>query len=100
MADCARTAEGILMISRRLGRFTVTRDLIDDNFGEVIYRGLVPLEVRYEMDSDRWEVLAVGPQFDPVPRGLQAPRYTINLVRDEGPSRSFSAVFTKEGTVA
>lgn len=78
-------------MARRMGRFRVSRENIDDNLGEVIYRGLVPLEVRYGFDHDGFDVLALGP-FDLVPRGQTAPMYQLqfdydNVATDGGGTR-------------
>ncbi len=70
---------------RKFGRFFVGRCLIDDNFGELVYRGLIPFEVRYVFDHDGFEVLALGEMFEPVPRGMAAPRYRIEIDSDEAP---------------
>ncbi len=89
---------------RHLGRFRIRRELIDDNLGEIVYRGLVPLEVRYGFDFDGFEVLALGEMFDPVPRGMDAPRYQVEIDSDEVPSEpgrfpsrtNYRARFVKE----
>ena len=70
-------------MNRRMGRFRVQRHWLDDNLGPLIYRDIVPLEVRYGFDFDGWDVLGMSEQFSPIERGKDAPRYDINFEHDD-----------------
>lgn len=76
------------MSAKRVGRFFVTREQIDDGLGPLIYRELVPLRVEHAFWTGLFDVTAMGPPFDELEQGVLPPLYKIEEVvetwRDEG----------------
>ena len=64
---------------RRVGRFRVTREMIDDNLGPLIYREVVPIEVRLDYMTGNFDVLAMSEYFDEVPQYQSAPLYIVSF---------------------
>lgn len=95
-----------ILRDHRFGRFVVPRAALDDNLGQIIFRDLIPLDVRWSLASDGLVVEAAGPQFDPIPHGFHecAPWYDVTIEGDpwtalDGVSGGFTnlrAVFVKK----
>lgn len=67
------------MNRRCMGRFWLNRTALDDNLGALAYEGLVPLDVRHDLATDRFDVTAIGDCFDEVERGREIPRYLLDF---------------------
>jgi len=72
------------LVSRNLGCFGITPGAIDDCVPEVFaILKLVPVRVEFLYHSQRFEYIAVSEYFDPVPFGMEIPRYELLISRDK-----------------
>lgn len=69
------------MNKRRVGRFLINRDLIDNRSGEIVemFHALKILVVRAEMryESNSIEYVGISPSFEDIGQGFEAPLYFI-----------------------
>jgi hypothetical protein len=70
-------------MKRSMGRFWLTRSAIDDNLALVAYAGLIPLDVRHDFATDRFDVTAIGDCFAEVERGQEVPRYRLEFLNTD-----------------
>lgn len=95
-----------ILRDHRFGRFVVPRAALDDNLGQIIFRDLIPLDVRWSFAADSLLVEAAGPQFEPIPHGFHeaAPFYEVRTEGDPWTSKdgttsglkNLRAVFVKK----
>ena len=72
---------------RCLGRFSISRHMLDEDLGTVALAmcGMVVLEAQYSMDSCAVYYLAISDCFEEVSEGLNAPWYSPILHEVEIP---------------
>jgi hypothetical protein len=89
--------------ARRVGRFTVTREMIDDNLEQAVYAEVTPIEVKHDALTGAFEVWAWSQHFDMLETRhaplRMAPYYRVEFVRkedSEGGLPSFGVRFVRE----
>ncbi|KKK81949.1 hypothetical protein LCGC14_2808290 [marine sediment metagenome] len=68
-------------LQRRLGKFSMTRDVIIDSpaLARKVLQGCIVVRAEHLWDGDIIEYIAIHPRFDPVPEGSIAPTYVISI---------------------
>lgn len=62
-------------MDERIGYFTLTADVVVDEWVRAIMATVTVVYARYNASRDVFEYLALSPLFDPVPEGTHTPRY-------------------------
>jgi hypothetical protein len=70
------------MNRRRVGKFRVTQEALDDNLAQYAYEGMVPLKVEHDFFTNCFEVTAISEKFDEVAQGEMAPWYMVRYDGD------------------
>lgn len=68
---------------RRLGRFTVSRDSLDNwPEAQILFAQVVIVRCEFRHSTDRFEYEAYSPCFDVAPLGFVTPEYVAILTRE------------------
>jgi hypothetical protein len=90
----------VILKSRRFGKLRYTHTLLEDSFKAIqaIYSKIVPLEVKYDLSCDTFEVTALSPLFDLVEQGQIAPEYhaIIECLPGYGVNHTINVTFKKK----
>ena len=70
------------MTGRRIGRFIVSGEAIDDNLAKYIYEGMIPLRVEYIYVTGNFDVMALSEKFDEIAHGYDPPWYDVFVEGD------------------
>ncbi|KKL89212.1 hypothetical protein LCGC14_1916960 [marine sediment metagenome] len=70
-------------LQRRLGKFSITRDVIINTpaLARKALQGCIVVRAENLWDGEAIEYTAIHPRFDPVPVGSMAPEYIIQINR-------------------
>ena len=69
----------ILFSERRFGRFSFTHDVLKESPGIVqkIFRKAIPVDIKYDVMNDSYDVRAFSAEFEPVSMGQVPPEYKV-----------------------
>ena len=68
-----------LFSERRFGRFRFTHHVLAESPGIIqkIYNKAIPVDIKYDIMNDAYEVKAFSAEFDPCSHGQEIPEYEV-----------------------